>query len=203
MNRRAFLVTAGTACAAGCVGDATSPAAGSDTSTGTNTSSSDDTTPTPLDPAAVLSVETLGTGTVDPTGNSAGNTQRYVEVRVENTWDRPIGKVTVSADWLDSGGTVSATTSDWIYAFAPGDVWRAAVRSEPDVAVEGVDVTVDPQRQTIAPGPLSAADHHMAVADDATLVAGTVANSGDEDVFPTVFGKFFDETSTIAGRPPR
>jgi hypothetical protein len=200
MNRRAFLATAGAVCVAGCVGGATSSTG--DSPTETNERSPTDTgTPTPLDPTAVLSVETLGTASIDASDadGDGGGTLTAVDVRVENVWDRTIGKVTVAATWLDAGGTASATTREWLYALAPGEVWRAAVLSDPDGPADGVDVSVDPQRQTIAPGPLSAPDHRMAVDDGAAFVTGTVANAGEDDVFPTVFGKFLDEAGTIVG----
>lgn len=196
MQRRAFLAAVGVVGLGGCVEDSASPTAGnsSEAPSGTSTRGG---TPTPLDSENVLSVERRGTITVD--ASEAGEEWTYAEVRVENIWDQSIGQVTATAEWLDSTGTVAATTSEWTYAFAPGAIWRAFVPSKSGASTDSVEVALEPTQRTIDPGPLSASDHRMTVRGDATVVTGTVANAGEEAVFPTIFGKFFDKHGTIVG----
>ena len=197
MQRRAFLVTLGAVGVAGCLGSS-GPSTPADSPGRTDDDpSTAEATPTPIDADEVLSVEQRGIVTHATDGGDAE--RQFAEVRVENAWDRSIGKVTVTADWLNSAGSVEATASQWIYAFEPGAVWRAFVPAESGSSHDGVDVSVEAKSRTVEPGPLSATNDEMTVRDGVAVVTGTVANDGEEDVFPTVFGKFFDDAGTIVG----
>lgn len=196
MHRRAFLITLGGGLG-GCTGDSGPSVPGSSSGEQTEDRSTAGATPTPLEAEDVLSVERRGTVTHEP--DAEGTAQQFAEVHVENKWDKTIGKVTIFAEWLGPSGTVEATTRQWLYTFEPGAVWEALVPAEEGSSSDDVAVAVEVSLQTVAEGPLSAADHEMTVLDGAVAVTGTVTNESKKDVFPTVFGKFFDDGGTIVG----
>lgn len=197
MHRRALLVTVGAVGLGGCLGDSGSTAAGDpadDQSIPGETASSSG-TPTPLDADELLSVDRQGTVTAE----SEDGTRQFAAARVENTSAEPIDKVIVSAKWRDADGNVAATTSQWLFAVEPGDIWEAYVPAEEDANPADVTMSVEAEARTVAAGPLSAGNVEMTTAEGAAVVSGTVSNADEEAVFPTVFATFRDDAGTIIG----
>jgi hypothetical protein len=197
MHRRTLLVSLGAVGLAGCLGDSGSSAPGASADESTGTPTPETATPTPIDAAEALSIERRGIVTAE--SNAEDDNAEFAAARVENTSTQSIGKVIVSAEWLDGDGNVAATTSEWLFAFEPGAVWEAYVPAEDGVRPEDVTIGVEAEPRTVAAGPLSAADEAMTLHDGAAVLGGTVTNEGTEDVFPTVFGKFRDDAGTIVG----
>jgi len=133
-------------------------------------------------------------------------TRPTATVPVTNNGDLPTGRLPVTVDWLDSGGTYIASSTSTLLTLDAGETWNARV--DPHIDVEDYSEIADAEANigqvstatSIDPENIRLVNDEHRASEQQVLVRGSIKNERDQTIdYIAIVAKVYDSNGDIIG----